>query len=142
VYCCFFLTSDYIFAVEHAILLRNGKPDGDPKPTRNPMGAGFHPRVRPRAGLVTIRECGRGRVFAPPDPLPSLLIPECSGRLCIVQVHFSLSMHLWDYIKYTQTNRLVSKGQVVAHLPLSMCIIRIWTCEVWGSLVQHEHHKQ
>jgi hypothetical protein len=22
------------------------------------------------------------------------LIPECSGRLCIVQVHFSLSMHL------------------------------------------------
>jgi hypothetical protein len=72
----------------------------------------------------------------------STLIPECSGRLCIVQVHFSLSMHLWDYIKYTQTNRLVSKGQVVAHLPLNMCIIRIWTCEVQGSLVQLEHHKQ
>jgi hypothetical protein len=45
------------------------------------------------------------------------LIPECSGSLCIVQVHISLSMHLLDYIKYTQTIRLVSKGQVVAHLP-------------------------
>jgi hypothetical protein len=53
----FFLTSDYIFAVEHAILLRNGKPDGDPKPTRNPMGAGagFHPRVRSRAGFCFTR---------------------------------------------------------------------------------------
>ena len=72
----FFLTSNYIFA-EHAILLCNGKPDGDPKPTRNPMGAGarFHPRVRPRAGLVTFRGCGRGRVFAPPDPNPTRCHP-------------------------------------------------------------------
>jgi hypothetical protein len=37
---------------------------------------------------------------------------------------------------------LVSKGQVVAHLPLNMCIICIWTYEVQGSLVQLEHHKQ
>jgi hypothetical protein len=36
---------------------------------------------------------------------------------------------------------LVSKGQVVAHLPLNMCTICIWTCEVWGGLVQLEHHK-
>jgi hypothetical protein len=75
----FFLTSDYIFVVEHAILLRNEKPDGDPKPTRNPMGAGvgagFHPRVRSRAGLVTFRGCGRGRVFAPPDPNPTRCHP-------------------------------------------------------------------
>jgi hypothetical protein len=68
-------------------------------------------------------------------------IPECSGRLCIVQVHLSLSMHLLDYIKYTQPNRLVSKGQVVAHLPLNMCTICIWTCEIQGGLVQLEHHR-
>jgi hypothetical protein len=54
---------------------------------------------------------------------------------------FSLSMHLSYYIRSTQTNRLVSKGQVVARLPLNMCIIRIWTCEVQGSFVQLEHHK-
>jgi hypothetical protein len=60
----------------------------------------------------------------------STLILECSGSLFIVQVHLSLSMYLWNYIKYTQTNRLVSKGQVVAHLPLNMCIIHTWTCEV------------
>jgi hypothetical protein len=36
---------------------------------------------------------------------------------------------------------LVSKGQVVAHLPLNMCTICIWTCEVRGGLVQLEHHK-
>jgi hypothetical protein len=35
---------------------------------------------------------------------------------------------------------LVSKGQVVAHLPLNMCTICIWTCEVRGGLVQLEHH--
>jgi hypothetical protein len=71
----------------------------------------------------------------------STLILECSGSLCIVQVHLSLSMHLSHYIKYTQTNRLVSKGQVVAHFPLNMCIIHTWTCEVRGSLAQLEHHK-
>jgi hypothetical protein len=37
---------------------------------------------------------------------------------------------------------LVSKGQVVAHLPLNVCIICIWTCEVRGLLVQLEHHTQ
>jgi hypothetical protein len=36
---------------------------------------------------------------------------------------------------------LVSKGQVVAHLPLNMCTICIWTCEVRGVLAQLEHHK-
>jgi hypothetical protein len=69
------------------------------------------------------------------------LIPECSGSLFIDQVHLSLSMHLRDYIKYTHTNRLVSKGQVVAHLPLNMCILHTWTYEVRGSLAQLEHHR-
>jgi hypothetical protein len=36
---------------------------------------------------------------------------------------------------------LVSRGQVVAHLPLNMCTICIQTCEVRGGLVQLEHHK-
>jgi hypothetical protein len=70
----------------------------------------------------------------------STLIPECSGSLCIVQVHISLSMHLLDYIKDTQTTRLVLKGQVVAHLPLNLCITCKWTCEARGSRVQLEHH--
>jgi hypothetical protein len=69
------------------------------------------------------------------------LIPECSGSLFIVQVHLSLSMHLLDYIKCTQTNMLVLKGQVVAYIPLNMCTICIGTCEVRGGLVQLEHHK-
>jgi hypothetical protein len=41
----------------------------------------------------------------------------------------------------TQTQGLVSKGQRVALLPLNMCIIHTWTCEVRGSLAQLEHHK-
>jgi hypothetical protein len=41
-----FLTSDYIFAIEHAILLHTGKPDGDPKPD----GCGCE---IPPAGAVT-----------------------------------------------------------------------------------------
>jgi hypothetical protein len=36
---------------------------------------------------------------------------------------------------------LVSKGQVVVHIPLNMCTICIWTCEVRGGLVQLEHYK-
>jgi hypothetical protein len=36
---------------------------------------------------------------------------------------------------------LVSKDQVVAHLPLNMCTICKWTCEVRGGFVQLEHHK-
>jgi hypothetical protein len=39
------------------------------------------------------------------------------------------------------TNMLVSKGQVVVHLPLNRCTIFIWTCEVRGRFVQLEHHK-
>lgn len=41
------------------------KPDRDPKPTRNPTGAGvgFHPRVRSRAGLGLFCGCGRGWIF-------------------------------------------------------------------------------
>jgi hypothetical protein len=38
------------------------------------------------------------------------------------------------------STRLVSKGQVVAHLPLNLCITHKWTCEVQGVLVQLEHH--
>jgi hypothetical protein len=36
---------------------------------------------------------------------------------------------------------LVLKGQVVAHLPLNMCITYTWTFEVRGVFVQLEHHK-
>jgi hypothetical protein len=36
---------------------------------------------------------------------------------------------------------LVSKDQVVALLPLNMCITHTWTCEVRGSLAQLEHQK-
>jgi hypothetical protein len=39
------------------------------------------------------------------------------------------------------STQLVSKGQVVAHLPLNMCITCKWTCEVRGVFVQLEHHK-
>ena len=38
------------------------------------------------------------------------------------------------------STRLVSKGQVVAHLPLNLCITCKWTCKVRGVLVQLEHH--
>jgi hypothetical protein len=39
------------------------------------------------------------------------------------------------------STRLISKGQVVAHLPLNMCITHTWTFEVRGVFVQLEHHK-
>jgi hypothetical protein len=67
-------------------------------------------------------------------------IPKCSGSLCIVQVHFPFNALLRLQQEYS-TNRLVSKGQVVAHLPLNMCTISIWTCEVRGGFLQLEHHK-
>jgi hypothetical protein len=44
------------------------------------------------------------------------------------------------YQIYSNT-RLVSKGQVVAHLRLNMCTICIWASEVRGGHVQLEHHK-
>src|SRR5687767_1661479 len=37
---------------------------------------------------------------------------------------------------------LVSKGQVVTHLPLNMCITLQRTCEVQGGFVQLEHHNK
>jgi hypothetical protein len=57
-------------------------------------------------------------------------------------MNLEVSTLIPEYIKYTQTQRLVSKGQVVAHLPLNMCITSKWTCEVRGDLVQLEHHKE
>jgi hypothetical protein len=71
----------------------------------------------------------------------STLISECSGSLCMVQVHlfpFNAPLRLHQV---TQTQGLVSKGQVVALLPLNLCIIHTWTFEVRGSLAQLEHHK-
>jgi hypothetical protein len=60
---------------------------GDPKPTRNPTGLGvglkLPPRVQSRAGLGRLHGCDHGRVFAPPDPLPSLgLDPSNTEQLC------------------------------------------------------------
>jgi hypothetical protein len=46
----------------------------NPTGTRNPPETRWV-RVRLRAGLVTFRGCGRGRVFAPPDPNPTRCHP-------------------------------------------------------------------
>jgi hypothetical protein len=40
------------------------------------------------------------------------------------------------------STQLVSKGQVVAHLPLNMCITHTWTFEIRGVFVQLEHHNK
>jgi hypothetical protein len=52
---------------------------GDPKPARNPAGAGtgvtFHPWVWPRADLGGCRGCGRGRVFVKPARTRPVAIP-------------------------------------------------------------------
>jgi hypothetical protein len=54
---------------------------------------------------------------------------------------FSLSMYLRDYIKCTQTNKLVSKESNCSTSPPKHVHICIQTCEVQGGLVQLEHHK-
>jgi hypothetical protein len=59
----------------------------------------------------------------------------------MVQVHlfpFNPPLRL-NYVN--SSTQLVSKGQVVAHLPLNMCITCKWTCEVRGVLVQLKHHE-
>jgi hypothetical protein len=75
---------------------------------------------------------------------------HCSKKLdvniqwksCMVQVHlFPFKTSLETKISKLKHTQLVSKGQVVAHLPLNMCITCKWTCEVRGVLVQLEHHK-
>jgi hypothetical protein len=57
----------------------------------------------------------------------------------MVQVHLSLSILLLRLNQASSNTWLVSKDQVVAHLPLNMCITCKWTCEVRGVLVQLEH---
>jgi hypothetical protein len=62
-------------------------------------------------------------------------------KSCMVQVHlfpFNPSLRL---NQVNSSTRLVSKGQVVAHLPLNMCITHTRTFEVRGVFVQLEHHK-
>jgi hypothetical protein len=67
---------------------------------------------------------------------------ECSGSLVWSKFTFSLSILLSRLNQANSSTWLVSKGQVVTHLPLNMCITLQRTCEVRGVLVQLEHHKE
>jgi hypothetical protein len=72
----FFLTSDYIFAVEHAILLHTGKPDGDPKP--DGCGCGIPPAGAVTGGFGHISRVWSWAGFCSTQPesdsLPSLIL--------------------------------------------------------------------
>jgi hypothetical protein len=51
------------------------------------------------------------------------LIPECSGSLLVVQVHFPFQCTFETTSSVLNQHVSLKKGQVVAHLPLNMCII-------------------
>jgi hypothetical protein len=59
-----------------------------------------------------------------------------------------VQVHLFPFnspLRLNQANSsiwLVSKGQVVTHLPLKLCITLQQTCEVQGVFVQLEHHNK
>jgi hypothetical protein len=61
---------------------------------------------------------------------------------------FVVQVHLFPFNSPSRLNQanssiwLVSKGQVVTHLPLNMCITLQRTCEVQGVFVQLEHHNK
>ena len=61
---------------------------------------------------------------------------------------FMVQVHLFPFNPPSRLNQanssiwLVSKGQVVTHLPLNMCITLQRTCEVQGVFVQLEHHNK
>jgi hypothetical protein len=63
-------------------------------------------------------------------------------KSCMVQVHLFPFNPPLRLNQASSNTWLVSKGQVVAHLPLNMCITRKWTFKVRGALVQLEHHQQ
>jgi hypothetical protein len=65
------------------------------------------------------------------------LSSECSGSLSWSKSNIPFQ----STFETKSSTQLVSKGQVVAHLPLNMCITCKWTCEVRGVFVQLEHHK-
>jgi hypothetical protein len=69
------------------------------------------------------------------------LISECSESLLAIQVHFPFQYTLRLHQVYSSKQVSLKNGLVVAYLPLNMCPICIWTCEVQGGLVQLEHHK-
>jgi hypothetical protein len=54
--------------------------------------------------------------------------------------HFPFNSPLRLHQVYSNT-RVSLKGSSCTLLPLNMCIIHTWTCEVRGSLAQLEHHK-
>jgi hypothetical protein len=70
----------------------------------------------------------------------SILIPECSGSLCMVQVHLSLFNSPMRLHQVNSNTKVSLKGSSCSTSPLNMCIIHTWTCEVRGSLAQLEHH--
>jgi hypothetical protein len=84
---------------------------------------------------------------------PTLFTKTCNGDLFVCQIYVddiifgsTNQKSCEEFIrvmmqKFHMTLYIVSKGQVVACLPLNMCTICIWTCEVWGDFVQLEHHK-
>jgi hypothetical protein len=61
---------------------------------------------------------------------------------------FLVQVHLFPFNSPSRLNQtdssiwLVSKGQVVTHLPLNVCITLQQICEVQGVFVQLEHHNQ
>jgi hypothetical protein len=68
------------------------------------------------------------------------LSSECSGSLSWSKSNIPFQSTFET--KSSKLKHTVSlEGQVVAHLPLNMCITCKWTCEVRGVFVQLEHHK-
>jgi hypothetical protein len=49
------------------------------------------------------------------------LIPECSGSLCVVQVHFPFQCIFETTSSVLKQTNQSQRDQVVAHLPLNMC---------------------
>src|SRR5688500_17786458 len=60
----------------------------------------------------------------------------------MVQVHLFPFNPPWRLKQPNSSIWLVSKGQVVAQLPLNMYITYTRTCEVRGMFVQLEHHNK
>src|SRR5688572_22376361 len=66
---------------------------------------------------------------------------ECSGSLSWSKSTFPFQSS-FETKSSNSSIWLVSKGQVVTHLPLNMCITLQRTCEVQGVFVQLEYHNK